>query len=92
MGQSKQEIAIWWQPRCRSPGYESFVKVVIPSSPNSCTGSKNMFIQNEQKIEREVMKFGSKEGSLYPTRMYSSNSKVLPSWLRRFVDEEIPGP
>lgn len=43
-----------------------FGKVLIPSSPNSYPGSKNMFIQKEQKIEEEVMKFGSKEGSLYP--------------------------
>lgn len=69
-----------------------FGKVLIPSSPNSCPGSKNMFTQNEQKIEGEVMKFGSKEGSLYPTLMFSSKSKVLSSWLRRFVAGGMSGP
>lgn len=69
-----------------------FGKVLIPNSPNSCPGSKNMFIQNGQKIEGEVMEFGSKEGSLYPTLMFSSNSKVLPSWRRRFVAGGMPGP
>lgn len=51
---------------------------------NKCSTTR-LDPQNEQEIQREGMKLGSKEGGLYPALMFSLGSEVLPSWLRCVV-------
>lgn len=70
---------------------QAFGKVLISSSMPPFLGPKNkcsttrLDPQNEQEIQREGMKLGSKEGGLYPALMFSLGSEVLPSWLRCVV-------